>query len=178
MAAAGKLVVLERGHQKALENFLCEFDAHREQLHGYFTPRNASIDEAIAFLSAARDEDELPLGRVPASTWFWEARGTLLGVVNLRHRVTPELEEIGGHIGFAVAPSARRQGVAGALLAGALDKARLLGLNQVALTCDVDNPASARTIEAGGGILVREGWSEARLGHQRWYKITVPSDLA
>ena len=178
MVAAGKLVVLQQRHRQALEDFLREFDAHPDQLHGYFTPRTASIDEAIASLETARDEDKLLPGRVPASTWFWEARGTLLGVVNLRHRMTPALEEIGGHIGFAVAPSARRQGVAGALLTRTLDEARLIGLDQVALTCDAANQASARTIEAGGGLLVREGWCESSRSHQRWYKITVPAGRA
>ena len=116
MRVAGKLVELEPRHRQALETFLCEFDAHPEELHGYFTPRHASIEEAIAFLHAAMDEEQLAAGRVPASTWFWEHRDALQGVVNLRHRMTPELEEIGGHIGFAVAPSCRRRGVAGVLL--------------------------------------------------------------
>ena len=113
---------------------------------------------------------------MPASTWFWEDRGALQGVVNLRHRMTPELEEIGGHIGFSVAPSCRRQGIAGAMLAGALGQARQLGLDRVGLTCDADNQGSARTIEAAGGILMREGWCEARQGRQRWYTIALPAD--
>ena len=176
MRAAGNLAVLERGHQEALENFLREFDAQPDELHGYFTPRHASIDQAIEFLRTATDESRLPPGRVPASTWFWENRSTLQGVVNLRHRLTPELEETGGHIGFSVAPSCRRQGIAGAMLAGALGQAHLFGLNQVGLTCDADNQGSARTIEAGGGILVREGWCEARQGRQRWYTIALPAE--
>lgn len=176
MRASGSLTRLEREHQQALESFLCEFDAQPDQLHGYFTPRDASIDEAIEFLRAAADESRLPPGRVPASTWFWEDRGTLQGVVNLRHRMTPELEEIGGHIGFSVAPSCRRQGIAGAMLAGALGQARQLGLDRVGLTCDADNQGSARTIEAAGGILMREGWCEARQGRQRWYTIALPAD--
>ena len=94
MRAAGNLAVLERGHQEALENFLREFDAQPDELHGYFTPRDASIDQAIEFLRTATDESRLPPGRVPASTWFWENRSTLQGVVNLRHRLTPELRAI------------------------------------------------------------------------------------
>ena len=35
----------------------------------------------------------------------------------------------------------------------ALKKAKLIGLNKVLITCDDDNPGSARVIEKNGGIL-------------------------
>ena len=107
-----------------------------------------------------------------------EARGELVELAPKYQSALENFlrEETGGHIGFSVASSARRQGVASAMLAGALGKARLLGLDHVALTCDVDNRASTRTIESGGGILVREGWCATRRARQSWYEITVPPD--
>ena len=61
------------------------------------------------------------------------------------------LEVEGGHIGYAVRPSARGRGVATHLLALTLLEARRRGLSRVLLTCDDDNRASARVIEKNGG---------------------------
>ena len=110
----------------------------------------AYVDEIT---DAALDEARLPPGRV-ASTRLWWTRGEeFLGRVDVRHRLTPVLVEVGGHIGYAVRPGARRQGHASAMLTEALVVARALGLERVLLTCDDDNVASRRVIEAGGGEL-------------------------
>jgi predicted acetyltransferase len=72
----------------------------------------------------------------------------------IRHRLTPALEQLGGHIGYDVRPSARRQGHATAMLAAALPIARSLGISQALVMCDRTNIASQRVIEAGGGRLL------------------------
>ena len=66
---------------------------------------------------------------------------------------TPFLLEVGGHIGYSVRPSARRRGVATEALRLVLPHAAALGIDPALLTCDVDNVASARVIEANGGVL-------------------------
>jgi predicted acetyltransferase len=69
------------------------------------------------------------------------------------------LLESAGHIGYDVAPAARRQGHGTAMLRAALPIAAKLGLSQALITCDVDNIGSRRIIEANGGRLedVRSG---------------------
>jgi predicted acetyltransferase len=104
----------------------------------------------------------LPPDRVPETT-FWLVAGEgelggsdklqVLAVSGLRHRLTPQLTDIGGHIGYAVRPSARRKGVGAALLALTLVEARKLGLTRVLVTCDVTNLSSARIIQRNGGVL-------------------------
>ncbi len=62
-----------------------------------------------------------------------------LGRVQVRHRLTPRLRDLGGHVGYWVAPAARRRGHATAMLAAVLPVANALGLECVLVTCDVDN---------------------------------------
>jgi predicted acetyltransferase len=90
-------------------------------------------------------------------TFFWvvddERPDTYLGSASIRHRLTPFLLEVGGHIGYSVRPSARRRGVATEALRLLLPHAAALGIDPALVTCDVDNVASAKVIEANGGVL-------------------------
>ena len=63
--------------------------------------------------------------------------------------------ELGGHIGYHVRPSARRQGVASAALREVVRRAAGIGLAEVLVTCDESNLASRRTAESAGGVLTR-----------------------
>lgn len=107
-------------------------------------------------LSYADESTELPPDRVhDALSWIVEDRepNRILGSISLRHRLNDFLLQVGGHIGYGVRPSARRQGVATAALGLALAQAESLGLQRVLITCQEDNIASARTIERHGGVL-------------------------
>ncbi len=96
----------------------------------------------------------LPEGWVPAST-FWLVRNdnVILGTSSLRHELSGQLRNIGGHIGFNIRPSERRKGYGTAILALTLEKAKELGLKRVLVTCDDNNISSAKIIEKNGGIL-------------------------
>jgi predicted acetyltransferase len=96
--------------------------------------------------------------RVPSDYW-WIAEGDeVVGFLAIRHRLDDWLLEVGGHIGYSVRPSRRRQGHATRALGLALERSRELGIDRALVTCDDDNVASARTIESQGGVLedVRE----------------------
>ena len=89
---------------------------------------------------------------VPA-TIFWYISGEYyLGTLVIRHQITPELAEAGGHIGYHVVAPWRRQGHATRMLAAGLGQCRELGLDRVLLTCDSDNEPSRRVILANGGV--------------------------
>lgn len=106
---------------------------------------------------------ELQAGFVPNSTfWLVDERDEVVGVSNLRHRLTDALRRLGGHIGYGVRPSQRRKGHATALLRLTLLEAGALGIRRVLLTCDRHNEASLRTIRNNGGVLESEDFvSEA-----------------
>ena len=95
----------------------------------------------------------LPLGWVPHTTLWWLQDDKILGSIDIRHALTEHLREVGGHIGYGVRPSVRRQGHGTAMLQAALPVAQRLGLEHVLITCDVDNLGSIRIIEANGGVL-------------------------
>ncbi|WP_088547120.1 GNAT family N-acetyltransferase [Paenibacillus aquistagni] len=108
-------------------------------------------------LDRLKHDSHLEEGKVNCSTfWLVKQDRTMLGAVNIRHRLNASLLEIGGHIGYGIRPSARRQGYATALLHLALREARILGIDKVLITCDKDNIGSARTIINNGGTLDSE----------------------
>jgi predicted acetyltransferase len=109
--------------------------------------------------AAGLEETPRRPGWVPC-TFLWVVEdGEYVGSLAVRHRLTDVLVREGGHIGYSVRPSARRRGIATAALTAALPLARGLGIDHALLTCDEDNVASARVIEANGGVLedVRDG---------------------
>jgi predicted acetyltransferase len=113
------------------------------------------------------------LGPRVAETQLWYADGDeFLGSISVRHSLTPMLEQWGGHIGYAVRPSARGRGYATAMLAGMLGYVRAnLPLERVTLTANLDNPASIRVIEKNGGILrdeVDHPWIPGDRGRRYW----------
>lgn len=117
----------------------------------------AVFEEWVDWLGRMERADEaLPEGRVPSSNRWIVRDGRVVGTIAVRHALTPSLLLEGGHIGYAVAPGARRQGVAGAALGLALGVAASRGIDPVLITCDAGNTASARTIRSGGGVLEDE----------------------
>lgn len=103
-------------------------------------------------------------GVVHASSYWVTEDAVVIGFLQLRHTLNDRLREDGGHIGYSIRPTYRGRGHATRALALALDRARELGLNQVLLTCDDDNVASARTIESQGGVL-----EEVRANKRRYW---------
>jgi predicted acetyltransferase len=101
-------------------------------------------------------EASRPAGWVPWSPRWWIDGDEYLGRIQIRHELTPKLLEVGGHIGYDVRRSARRQGHATAMLAAALPILAAVGVRSALLTCDNDNIASRKVIEANGGVLEGE----------------------
>jgi len=114
----------------------------------------------LAFSAAVRaerlEETPRPAGYVPSTELWWVEGDEFLGRIGIRHRLTPALLEMGGHIGYDVRPSARRRGHATAMLRAALVLARGLGIGPALVTCDVDNLGSRAVIERNGGVLEDE----------------------
>ncbi|MGI9156782.1 MAG: GNAT family N-acetyltransferase [Marmoricola sp.] len=89
---------------------------------------------------------------VPITELWFVADDTYLGTLLIRHHLTQELADAGGHFGYHVVPSHRRQGHATAMIAQARTIAKELGLPpRLLITCRSDNVASRRAIEANGG---------------------------
>lgn len=114
-------------------------------------------DACAAFLEKAELYADatapLPEGHV-ACDYFWVTDdGEVVGFIAFRRELNDWLRSYGGHIGYSVRPSRRRQGIARAALDLLLDRARAQGYDRVMLTCDDTNVGSYRTIEGAGGEL-------------------------
>jgi predicted acetyltransferase len=92
-------------------------------------------------------------GFVPQSDYWLVEGDAYIGLLKLRHHLNESLHLIGGHIGYEIRPSRRLEGHATRMLALGLLEARRLGLDRVLLTCDDDNVASYRVMEANGAKL-------------------------
>jgi predicted acetyltransferase len=122
-----------------------------------------ALEDFTAYLRGISDGARgigLSTGRVPYST-FWLASGRrLVGRSSIRHHLTPDLEEEGGHIGYDIRPAERRKGYGKLILRLTLAEAKKLGLHRALLTCDADNVASSKVIEANGGRFQDQGVSK------------------
>jgi predicted acetyltransferase/catechol 2,3-dioxygenase-like lactoylglutathione lyase family enzyme len=122
------------------------------------------IDAIAADLPAhlARLNDQtltttLPDGRVlPHAPYahLWLVAGEIfVGRAGVRYALNELLFAWGGHIGYEIRPSLRRQGFGMRACALAIEHARAHGIGRLLLTCADDNAGSARIIEAHGGVL-------------------------
>ncbi len=128
--------------------------AGEHQKHADYAPAAVDFADYCDLLLENERGNRLLPGRVPVST-FWMVDGAqrIGGIIRVRHRLSPFSENRGGHIGYDVPPSRRRQGNGRRLLELGLVEAARLGLSRVLLTCDDDNLPSARIIERCGGVL-------------------------
>ncbi len=139
----------------------------------------ADAEHFAAYLAEQRmreDGQEIAPGSVPDSHSWLIDEGRVLGCSRLRHRLTPELGREGGHIGYDIRPSARRQGYSTLLLRLTLERAWAMGIERIRVTCDADNAPSVRVIEKNGGILDGEVVSSrnGKMIRQYW----IPRDAA
>ena len=144
---------------EAMDEFVAE-GAHDSQTVGWIAKYGASWrtpEGFAAFVDRVNaeeaDESVLPERWVLTSTRWWVDGDRYLGRIAVRHRLNAFLRDVGGHIGYDVRPSARRQGHASAMLRAVLPHAHGLGIDPALVTCDDDNVASVRVIEACGGVL-------------------------
>ena len=129
---------------------------------------DARFDAFCADVRAqALESTPRPSGHVPSTELWWIDSDEFLGRIGVRHRLTPSLLEVGGHIGYDVRRSARRQGHASEMLRHALVVAQGLGIASALITCDRDNIASKAVIEGSGGV-----FEDEREGKLRYWVAT------
>lgn len=110
-----------------------------------------------ALRAEALPETPRPERFVPSWTLWWVEGGEFLGRIQMRHPLNDHLREVGGNIGYDVAPEHRRRGHATAMLRAMLPiVAERYPVDEVLVTCDPDNVASRKVIESCGGVFEDE----------------------
>jgi predicted acetyltransferase len=89
---------------------------------------------------------------VPSTSYWYVSGEHYLGGLVVRHRLTPDLAEAGGHVGYHIVAPWQRQGHATRMLGAGLVECRRLGIDRVLLTCATDNEQSRKVILANGGV--------------------------
>ncbi|MBK8323658.1 MAG: GNAT family N-acetyltransferase [Betaproteobacteria bacterium] len=175
--AGSRLVRPSMAFRDSYRALVAEFAARAEP----FVPfplgfANENFEAFLAQLAGCAQGIDIPAGFVPHSTFWLVAGNEVVGVANLRHRLTDSLRIEGGHIGYGVRPSARGRGHGTRILALTLQEAAKLGIAQALVTCAKANLASSAVIRANGGVLQDEAFLESR-GEvvQRWWVPTGAS---
>jgi len=136
--------------------FLCAHRATSPEVSNFlhYYSDGMRFRDYLEVLAGKRHGTNLPPNHVPSTFLFAFVGPRIVGRVSIRHSLNEFLEQLGGHIGYAVVPEFRRRGYATEILRQALHIAReRLGIRRALVTCDDDNVGSIRTIEKNGGRL-------------------------
>lgn len=124
--------------------------------------QDSTYEEWLQKVISDMDVANIPAPKVPALTYFYvrEKDDRIVGMCNLRLALNDFLRTEGGHIGYSVRPTERCKHYATDMLAEALKVYDRFGISDVLVTCDKENPASAKVIQNNDGVLEAEFYSE------------------
>jgi predicted acetyltransferase len=146
--ARSYVAALREGFRRGEQEVVSERRAR--QIEADFTGYLATITDQRGHITLASGER---VRKVPFSL-HWLCDGEeFIGEASIRHQLNAHLMQEGGHIGYGIRPSRRDRGYGKRILALALVECRRLGIERVLVTCLERNIASAKIIEANGGLL-------------------------
>lgn len=115
-----------------------------------------SYEKFVSLQEGFTRGEGLPEGHIASTFLFaFNEEGRIVGRTSIRHELNEFLFKVGGHVGYGVCPSFRRQGYAYEILKETKEyiRANLPHLKKLLVTCDDDNIGSLKTIEKHGGVL-------------------------
>lgn len=165
-----KLIRPDVAYQTSYIAAMHEFKA--EQLWHYtnldIEQMDANFDDYVRALHLR--EHIVPSGWVTETVMWAVDEAGFIGRISFRHYLTDALRRFGGHIGYEVRPTRRKEGHGTAMLREMLPIVRAKGLQMVMLTCDTTNIGSQKIIQANGGILEDIIQNESRpVPTMRWW---------
>ena len=118
--------------------------------------------------------------KVPSETYFLVRinDNKIIGMVNIRTCLNEKLRNGAGHIGYGIRPTERQKGYNKINLYLALKRCNELGIEEVLMDCDKKNPASAKTMLALGGVMIKERENKEDNIIEQVFTIDVKKSLA
>ncbi len=146
-----KLIKYRRSHKHIIEECKKGFTIFIEDDFGGFVTFDNSeeYEDWLQYTEEVESEDD---EFVPGTTYFVirESDNKLVGIMDIRHKLNEFLLNYGGHIGYSVVNSERRNGYGTQILSLALEECKNHGINYVLVTCTSDNIASQKIIIKNG----------------------------
>lgn len=176
-----KLVAPTKEYEQQAVDYINEFYKFKSKIHGtgglqnYLDNYDEWLQQLDRISKIAPNEDF-----VPARTFFFvrESDNKIIGIIDIRLVLNERLKRYGGNIGYSIRPTERGKGYNKINLYLALKVCQKYGLEKVLLDADTDNPASWKTMEALGGVKVREYFeNEFDNCYMRDYKINVNESI-
>lgn len=135
-------------------NMLQDIDKEENGFHN--EAKGLKYKEFKVYLKANKkmaEGKDLPEEYVPQTLYWLFVEDKPVGMAKLRHYLNESLREKGGHAAYAIRKSKRGQGYGKLVLRELIKKVEEKEIDELLLTCDDDNLASRRVIEANGGKL-------------------------
>ncbi len=170
-----KLVRPTKKHEKQVREMIQEFIKNDEnKIHGASKAHQYKDDYLawIDYLSkiANPSQDMLNKGYVETTQYVLFHGDKAIGFFCARFSLTAKLLDLGGHIGYSIRPSKRKQNYASNGLILLIDKYKNKE-SKVLLCCYKDNYGSAKTIINAGGYLDNEVLYKGRVIQRYWIEI-------
>jgi predicted acetyltransferase len=134
-------------------SFLENENGYVNSVYGYDYKRFLEWIEMKRDWSMGRN---LPEGFVPDTTYVLEDNGVYVGVFNLRHTLNDFLREGPGNIGYCIKKEYRGRGYATRGLEMVLSKAFELGIEEVYMSVNKNNPKSLNVQLRNGAYIHHE----------------------
>ena len=172
---------LVKPSKKYLQAFLDVVDDYRSDTNQFKEVQVGKLITAIdenkadEYIKSLRDAERgigLPDGYVPSTSFWLMDDDKWVGAFAIRHRLTPHLEQEGGHIAGNISPKYRGKysSFIGAKLV--LAAAHKMGLKRVLITCNAGNSASYRAImglmKLYGGEQLPDSFVKGHDEHRVW----------
>lgn len=161
-----RLVFPDITYKEKATEYIQEFYDYGSEINGSGSLdrylKESTYEEWLKKVQSDIDIANVTDSRVPALTYFYvrEEDDRIIGMINMRLSLNDFLRKEGGHIGYSIRPTERRKHYATNMLKAGLKVYDTIGIKDVLVSCDKENPASAGVIRNCGGILKDEFYSE------------------
>ena len=161
-----RLVFPRIEHKEKAIDYINEFYEHGSEINGSggldYCLKESTYEDWLDGLIKEIDIANIADFDVPRITYFCvrEEDDRIVGMINLRLSLINFSKKDAGHIGYSVRPTERRKHYATEILNRALKIYDKMGIDEVLISCEKENVASAGVIMKCGGMLKDEFFSD------------------